>query len=375
MITKPESPIWCQKPFVEINTDGVHAKPCCLYQRTSLILIENYSKNKEIRDVRQQILDGQAPIQCKACTDNEKLSGKSLRTQSNNFDAFDTDLSYYTVDNDIVLNLLVMSSNVCNLRCIHCSPDASYARGVEMYKLKLIDQKPKLVESDLGHLKQIKFQKITITGGEPFYDKRIISFLQELPFSRDTSQIEIDINTNLTHVTSDLLLFFVSHYKKLQIKASIDGFRESNDYLRYPSQWKDIEAAIDVIKSIPEIELCVTSSISNLSLIHLPYLIEWTVAKGIRNHYFSMVNKPAELDPRKLSKNIRHSLLPKFAGVKNAIDRDYHDRTVELIDGCINLCELESSEDNSLLVDYLRKHDEERNTNFALVWPELITEA
>lgn len=375
MTTKRQSPVWCQKPFVEINTDGVHAKPCCVFQRQSQIELENYTKNKQIRYVRQQILDGQAPIQCKVCTDNEKLTGKSLRTQSNNFDAVDTQLHYYTVDNDIVLNLLVTSSNVCNLRCIHCSPDASYARGVEMYKLKLIDQKPELIESDLRHLNQIKFQKITITGGEPFYDKKIMSFLQDLPFSRDTSQIEIDINTNLTHVTEDLLLFFVSRYKKLQIKASIDGFRESNDYLRHPSQWKDIEAAIDMIKLIPEIELCVTSSVSNLSLIHLPYLIEWTLAKGIRNHYFSIVNKPAELDPCKLSKKLRHLLLPRFAALKNAIDCDYHNRTVELIDGCINLCALENSEDTSPLVNYLLKHDAERSTNFALVWPELIDEA
>lgn len=353
------------------------ARPCCVFRPVTEIPIKNYINQPEVQHVRQQILNGEIPSQCSYCVTQEQQTGKSFRTQSNRFD-FSPDLNnYYTVDNAVILNLLVSGGNACNLKCIHCSAGSSYPRGLELFKLNLLDEKPTLMAANTNSLSEnltdLDVKKITIAAGEPFYDKNILTFLQNLPYKKDTSRIDLDINTNLTKISKELIDFLVENYKSLQIKASIDGFGISNDYLRYPSKWKQVENAVDLLKCYPNIEISVTTSVSNLSLLHLPRLIKWVIDKKIRNHYFTIVSNPSELTSFKLPCQLKELLLNEFLKLKSTIDLDYHNRTVELLELCINLCNNTnySESDTTLLIEFLTKHDRVRGTNFLQTFPEL----
>lgn len=359
--------IWCQKPFTDIDTNGIHASPCCKFEAASEIFLQNYFDNQEIIEVQQKVLRGEAPSQCRICVESEAVGGKSLRTQANNYDCCDG-----VLNKDNIKNLLVYSGNICNLSCIHCSEGASYTRGMEMLRLNIIQEKPVPTSQNLKHLLNFNFKKITIVGGEPFFDKNVLDLLYTLPAEKNSQNIELDINTNLTNITENLLNFLSQNYAKVQIKGSIDGFKRSNDYLRYPSKWKDIEDSIDIIKKFSVIELSVVTSISNLSLLTLPELIEWVITKGIRNHYFNLVHRPIELVPWLLPESIKNHLLHRFLEINHKIDRGYHDRTAELIDFCINFCQnKEINGDISLLINYLNKHDQLRKTKFLSFFPLL----
>jgi sulfatase maturation enzyme AslB (radical SAM superfamily) len=362
---------WCSLPFVAVDTNGTTARPCCVFSPKTNIPLKDYHKNIEIQSVRKQIINNIVPDQCHACVRLEKISGKSLRTQSNAFEDYDP--VYLTENNETIFNLLIASGNICNLKCIHCNGYSSYTRGKEEYKINLINSPPTKRNSDFSDIYNLDTHKITMVSGEPFYDPKSLEFLRKLPEVKNTKNIELDINSNITNIKYDFLKFLVEKYKKIQIKASIDGFGDANDYLRFPSKWETIERSILTIKSIPEIELCVTTSVSNLSLLTMPELINWTISKGIRNHYFTLVNTPSVMSPRVLPNSIKNQLLTKFLDLKNNIDFEYHNRTLELIDLCINLCNDDSFADNNTigLIEYLKKHDQIRGTNFLSAFPML----
>ncbi len=365
--------IWCIRPFVDLDTNGVFARPCCLFRPKGKMLLKGYFDNDELHKVRKQIIDGEVPDQCIACKINEEMSGESFRTQANQFNFIDEIEKKITVHNQSIENLLVEAGNTCNLKCLQCGPMSSYARGMEMHRLGIIKQQPIRRPNHINTLVDIDTKKITIMGGEPFFDKTTIEFLKTLPSVKNTSDILLDINTNLTGITKELMNFLVDNYKLVQIKGSVDGYELSNDYIRYPSKWSQIQEAITILNSYDQVELCLTTSVSNLSLLHLPKLIAWGIENNVRNHYFSLVNDPMELMPIKLPNSIKKSLHEQFVLMRNKLDPVWYDRTIKLIDLCVTICSNNQDYSNlDFLRNYLKKHDQLRGTNFELAFPELV---
>lgn len=362
--------VWCHHPFRSLQTNGVYGVPCCNFRSTRYIPLENYFNSDDIIDVRQKILNGVIPSQCSQCVQSEKNTGSSYRTHANNF-IFDNNKQEYDVRGDTDLeHIFLVGDNVCNLKCLPCY-HSSFVRSTELFNLKLLHYWPVAQEINLDHLLTQRAKKITITGGEPFYSKKIIEFLKKYPLRVDSTDVELDINTNLTTVNIELIDFLVKTYKKVQIKGSVDGVGRTNDYLRYPSQFAEIESGIDIILSYPEIEFCLTTALSNLALLHFDELLEWGVGKGIRNHYISIVNDVNELAVYHLPRVLKQSLLDKFINLKNSIDCQYHNRTAETLETCINICNNNIDYNVSPLIEYLNKHDNLRGTDFLTVFPEL----
>ena len=84
---------------------------------------------------------------------------------------------------------------------------------------------------------------------------------------------------------------------------SIDGPGLANNYLRYPSRWEDIERNVKYLKSLPNISLLITCTVSNLNLLLLPELQRWGDEQQVRMFYYALnspeyyqyTNMPAEL--------------------------------------------------------------------------------
>jgi hypothetical protein len=364
------SKYWCQLPFTSIQTDGVDASPCCNFLSNGSILLNNYHQNHEIIEVKQKILKNEVPNQCRTCSNDEQVTGQSIRTINNQTSDLE-DLDYYITQDDKINHLFLTGLDVCNLKCLPCY-DSSFIRKKELHQLHIKQTIPlprKKVNYD--NLLALNFKKVTITGGEPFYDKSILNFLEALKLSGQSNYIDLDINTNLTLIEKRTLEFLIKHFKKVQIKGSIDGLWVANDYLRYPSNWQNIEHAVDLILSMPEIEFCITTALSNLSLLKFHELLAWGIEKNIRNHYISAVYQPTILSVQQLPLNIKKSLLPVYENLKNSVDNTYYDRTVLVIDRCIRVCQDTTDYSIKELIQYLKKHDDLRNTNFLLPFPEL----
>lgn len=361
---------FCHLPFTDIQTDGNTAQPCCNFS-SSPIPLKNYQNNPIILDVKQKLFQGIAPSECIKCVQDEKKSGKSFRTLANEFhpyltqEVFDHDEEYSAIR---IINFV--GSNICNLKCLPCE-HGSYIREKELYDLGLRKNIP-LVRDNKENLKNIlklDIEILTLCSGEPFYDKDSWTLLNELVQLNKSKNIRLDINTNLTHVTNEKLNFLSDNFKSVQIKGSIDGIDNVNDYLRFPSQWYIIEKNVDMILSNEKINFLIITALSNLSLIHYHKLFKWCQTKKIKDLFISQVSQPSILSCNQMPEGLIKHLVPIYQDLKQM--PNLTDRSIYCLDMCLTLLENSQNIDKRALVDYLSLHDCHRGSDWKKVFPEL----
>ena len=127
-------------------------------------------------------------------------------------------------------------------------------------------------------------KKITIAGGEPFYN---ISYLHKvleavLPIAKN---IKILITTNgsnkITQETADML----NKFKQVTLSISIDATGKYLEAQRVKSNWKQLESNIasmkDMFNDTTEIEL--NSTITAITLPNLPEFLVWANDNDVIN--------------------------------------------------------------------------------------------
>jgi len=365
------SKVFCSLPFnsLHIYANG-KVDPCCNFTPSKFNTIDNYFDSVDLKQSQEEFLKGQWPKQCTKCQHDELTGGYSFRTMN---DQFESDEIEIKKNNYKITHLTIITSNVCNLKCIMCNDISSYVRGVELNKMGLSKKIPRLIEiapSGLNEINNIdSIKTLTVQGGEPFGDKVTLQFLQKLIDSGLSKNIRLDLNTNLTLITHDVLLNLKKNFKHVIIKGSIDGVGAVNDYIRFPSNWQDITTAVALIQSF-EIELIITTALSNIGLIKFHELVKWAHDNNIRDLFLTMVQTPDELSCTKLPNKLKQKLLTQFLELRN---KNYSDKTKQVIESCIQLCQplnIDQSIDDT--IKYLQQHDQIRGNSFLDVFPELI---
>lgn len=364
--------IFCPLPFTEIFVAGNRAKPCCAFDGG--VEYSKYFTSDQIRSVKEKFLNGQFPTNCKSCEVNEQTTGYSFRKMALQFQSEETALTEnYTPEYFNIKRLLISTGNICNLKCLPCGGQSSFIRGQELYSLGLSKNIPIVqINKNLSAFLDAEFDEITITGGEPFEDKTITEFLENLVKAGKSTNIRLDLNTNLTLITEQKMEFLSKNFKKVYIKGSIDGIGIVNDYLRYPSKWNTISSAIKLIQSFKEVDLCVTTALSNLALLRYYEVFEWAEENNILDRFLSIVSDPLELHPSIIPIELKELLHKKYTSLKQQC-KTMSDRTSETVDTCIRLCENQddSPAEFCTSLDWIKKHDKLRNTNITDVFPEL----
>ena len=267
--------VFCSLPFnaIHILNNGA-AAPCCVFEPTKKVSINEYFSNPELLTVKESFIKGVFPPQCKNCEKSEKINNTSFRKLNSLFDSEEQTIKSVGVSYNKIKHLSVMTSNVCNLKCLPCM-GSSYIRMVELERLKIqpagtVVNLNELTKDAIDEIIKLdSVETLTLAGGEPFVDKVAIEFIDKLINCGLSKNIRIDINTNLTMITLDSIEKLKNNFKQVYIKGSIDGVNEVNNYLRYPSKWQDIVDAVKLIKSIKNnnLDFVVTTAMSNLSLM------------------------------------------------------------------------------------------------------------
>ena len=366
---------FCSLPFVEVQSlDGQHGLPCCVFRAASPIALDTYFDNTEILSAKKQLLSGQAPSQCSRCVQSEKETGHSFRTITETFHKKQSqeiqlinDPNYFKIK-----NVSFITSNICNLKCLPCR-QSSYTRDLELSKLGLSNFIPILKKhTDFKNMLLLDFEKLTILGGEPFYDKITFEFLEALVEQGKSKNIQVDLNTNMTAITEEKIKFLLSNFQKVMIKGSIDGIGQVNDYLRYPSNWTDIENSIALLNSFPSVNFVVTTALSNLSLIKYHEVVRWA-ANTQTNLFITSIDSPYVLRSSLLPPELKAELLTIYQSLKNEFAGKVWDRTESCIDSCIKICSTPSDmTDWSEFLSWIKKHDDLRSTCLTDVFPELL---
>lgn len=215
--------------------DGRYA-PCCHFEE-NIELSEFQTKTKSYLS---RLLNGEKLEQCRNCWVREDAGLPSVRTSEIGWKPSDGKNGIRRLD--------IRIHNKCNLACTMCYSGASNLWG----KLEGNDTFRKISDYELDFLKNISstVERISFQGGEPFYGNEYDDFLMSLSNKKD---IEVDVFTNLISAKPNVIQRWKDELKHLYVNASVDGYGDVYDSIRWPTTWnkweKNAKSIYDIVGS------------------------------------------------------------------------------------------------------------------------------
>lgn len=370
---------FCYTPWtnIDINPMG-NISPCCKFRheyysdpRLNIITsdLAEYKNSNLLQSVKDDFLNNTWPAGCERCKIEEQNGIESKRQLD--YTRWEHSYKNYDRDSGKFLTASVAFGNTCNLKCITCSPSSSSKWHKEYKKIYKIDTKPnhfykenfinELIEQcpDLIHL--------DIPGGEPFLSgvtqqHQLLDYYIKSGKSKD---IAIHYTTNVTVFPDNSWWNRWNHFKEIDIQLSIDGIKNRYEYIRFPAQWNDCDNNVNryLEKQHQEknIKLSVSHTLGAFNVLYLDEFFSWCEQKGLPRPWIGRVHNPA---------HFRCSVFPD--SIKEQIVNQLRESKYE--DVILWSEFLQNNNDSDQFAEFLNKkqtHDEYRNTNFELIFPEL----
>jgi len=334
--------LWSQ---IEINTMGDY-KICCLAnydddyglafdENGNVMNVMTHSINEAMNSVthkehRLQLKDNIKVKRCRNCYDSEdsikgddawgnddiKKRGRSKRQRVNNITASlipeyvrcDTADRYTLADGSItskVVNLGLRISNLCNQKCIMCSPEFSSLWSddwVQLYGYDAnvlppsVQYKTYNIEVNSVGKNKVNYSKwwetdiwwerfeeiapdlrhIYFSGGEPLIAPILEEILKRLVEKDFAKNIILRFDTNLSALNSRVIDQF-KHFKNINFCVSMDDVEERYELIRFPGKFDTLVKNIATLKDngmdIHYLSCCVGIA-SIYSMIRLTELAE-----------------------------------------------------------------------------------------------------
>lgn len=247
------------------TTLNAHVKilPCCVYKTDQTYsTLEEYYSSKEIQQLRSA---ESWPPGCRVCQQQEEQNQTSYRQHAN-----------AALDNIIGVRYELMPSNVCNLKCVMCSPTYSTALAKERYTIgiELTDRsrETNTVSQQLKSLSTVdNIESISIIGGEFFLTKGNLEIMDFVL----ANQIPLRIVTNATVLLASHL-DRLKLIKDLELQISVDGYKEGYEIMRYPATWDKFSENVDkLIQQLPQAKINFHFVAQALNLQQLVPTLDW----------------------------------------------------------------------------------------------------
>jgi organic radical activating enzyme len=292
--------------------------------------IETHMNSDYFKQIRREMLEGKEPVACKRCYDEERKGIESKRTyESKIYRDYDTDYASRLTgaDGGIPMDLRFVElrlGNVCNVRCRTCNP-ASSSRWVADYK-KIVDSLDFVNDgySWLDHKHDFQWPEdenfyedlfkcapnmevLYINGGEPTLIKAHWKFLEMLVESGRSKNIILWYNINMTSIPDKAIPLW-KEFKEARVCPSIDDLAHRNKYIRFPTEWSDVENNLDTILAEPELTVRITQTVSAYSYIYLDEFLNWSPCPVDMNFVYD----PDYLSPGILPPVVRQEAHAKF---------------------------------------------------------------
>lgn len=266
---------YCPLPFRHAYIDSTGVAACCKTPRYQVSLAQ-WTSNTDLIRLQNQLLQGQQAEVCKSCYDEEKLQGRSLRTDSirdyNNEIFFDTKIDFIDF----------RSVNICNFKCRSCNPIFSHGIANEVRThaslkpffgdppttktVAVTDDNISWIMQNLHNLK-----RIMLTGGEPTMIPGIKDLVDSI--AKNHPDIMILITSNASF--EDSFWFDITEkLSNLHWTVSIDAVGPRAEIVRHGTVWPKIEANVTWLAQHAS-SLDINSVVSNLTVFGLKPLLEF----------------------------------------------------------------------------------------------------
>ena len=234
---------FCIFPFIELLVNNGSTTVCCRSNKaiTKLSELDDFQTDPGYNKIRNAMLAGELlPDHCGTCYNYESKGIVSARQQETV--EWANRLNLKSVDD--LVNITspayyeVRASNICNLQCRMCHPANSNLIEKEYKTLGIYKNNTPIEYTDFDFIDFTNLKKLYVAGGEPTAMPEFYKFLQTCIDQNNTS-FEFLVNTNAVKINNKLKELF-NYFTNLQFIISIDGFKEVNHYVRWPSTWESI---------------------------------------------------------------------------------------------------------------------------------------
>ena len=392
----------CMSADIIKNTDGTDL------QWDSIDFDKELWQNEFYQELRTNMIKGIKSNTCRNCYEMEKTGSSSYRNGQNQrflnnlygtpFREPRTEIESINVitgnNHGHPTDWDVRFSRLCNLKCRMCSSMESsqiYKEGKEHPHLQKFkghaelahdvydfgEKDPSYVIKTLPHVDRLK-----ILGGEPTLDPQVQEVLDEA-IRIGKNDIYLDITSNLTNVT-DRWLESLGRFKDVQLQFSIDGYDKTNEYIRSPSKWVQVEENIRRYLNF-EAETDTNWMLSFHQTVSIYNIFDfWKVHKWIESlrtedkferleaafpYHTYVLHTPPELDARILPLEYRPKILENFnkyrsninsnlatIGVKSVIDLLENYSQPDNPDKLLKLCKERSNAVDKVRGQYIKDY-------------------
>jgi MoaA/NifB/PqqE/SkfB family radical SAM enzyme len=269
--------------------------------------------NDYMKSVRKTMLAGEVPASCTKCFDEEQqgiVSKRIWETGSWHLDGVDIPelISQTEEDGSVPYKLQYLDlrlGHTCNLKCIMCSPHDSslwvgeHKKVFPIFQSSLVKKQmswqgtefdnkwhenPKFWEEVYDQIPNIK--QLYFAGGEPLLIKEHRVFLEEIIKRGYADKISLRYNTNGTLISEEIIEVW-KHFRKVKVGVSLDGIEDRGHYIRFPLDWKTVEANLLRLEDTPaNIQTTIACAVQILNIKHIPDFIKWKVNMGFKKINF-----------------------------------------------------------------------------------------
>jgi organic radical activating enzyme len=268
--------------------------------------LEEVWNSRHFKDARRLMLIGRPVQECAACYKLEEIGMYSHRQIENHIwenklgvDYINQLIESTNLDGSLDSKWITLDlrlGNTCNLQCVMCRPidSSKWLKHATILKEELTtdakwDWKHKVEKYSTNNFDWYKDKKfledfyqsaenirhIIFGGGEPLYIKEHKEILENLVKNGYSKHIELRYHTNGTIYDPEVVELW-SKFKFVDVMISIDGAKEVNDYIRYPSEWNIIEQNLKLYDNTPSmIDVKILCTVQALNIYFLPDFINW----------------------------------------------------------------------------------------------------
>jgi MoaA/NifB/PqqE/SkfB family radical SAM enzyme len=375
--------------------------------------IEEVWNSEFMCNVRLQMLDNKIPTSCTKCFQEEEKGITSKRNWETMVwqDRLDIDriVAQTTSTGSLPVNIPYFDlrlGNMCQLKCIMCSPHDS-SSWIKEWKIQYPKYKTIELKRDQGwdpsfdytwyqkgsfldtmrsqaqHIKELYF-----AGGEPLLIPEHYKILEFMVETGAAKNCILRYNSNGVELPEKLFELW-NHFKQVKFNFSIDAVGNRNDYIRYPSKWRDIVSNAQRLDDTPDnVVVNIACAVQLLNVMSLTDLVQWKASMNFKKINLPpygagligthLVYLPSYLNVRVLPMHLKKEIEKRI--IYFCARNQYGEEFVNNPYGkqrWLGLVQYMMAEDWSSklpsTIEYLESCDQQRGTDFRKVFPELST--
>lgn len=359
---------FCSSPWfhVRLSYDGGFEScrwaknPQRLYNFQDTTIMQYYNSD-QMRQLRQQLLDGEKPSHCDTCYYEEsfgKLNGRIRQLNKSAVDVNNFDLTLrssphynnfkYSLDNNGLANLepvdlQIELGNKCNSACIMCTPEASSRLETDYKKLHKIDAElftqpstytswtrdANNVERFVEQITSIKnLRYVHFLGGETLYEEAFYTICDRLIDSGKAPDIIIGTTTNGT-IYNDNIKRYAQNFRQCHLGISIESVTDLNDYVRWPGKIDSILPNIDKFLQLrdtcPELFISLRITPNVFTVWEIDKLFTYMIKNQVIAESCNILHKPNCLRIELLPDDVRQEVVAKIQDLIDYYELDKQD--------------------------------------------------